>query len=132
DFYYPVNVNQTHVKKSRLGPPFRQVGLDACPGEYIGLSNDDNYYAPGYLEQMLFAMEDEGAPMACCDMLMSYHGWVHITTGVEPLSQDLGCWIARADLVKSVPWRGEAFVSDTDYFLRLAEAAGRKIAYVRK
>jgi hypothetical protein len=122
---------QTPERKGRWGHPWRQMGIDATRGEYIGLSNDDNYYVPGYIEQMLNAMAEHQAPIAMCDMVHSYHGWQSIPANAET-SQDVGCWIAKAELVKATPWQGAEFTSDAAYLRRLVKAAGGKVAYVHR
>ena len=119
-----IRLIETEKPMGRWGHPYRQRGLDACRGEFIGMSNDDNYYVPGYLEQMLFALED--ADLATCLMLHNYHGW-HVAMG-----SDIGCWIARASLVRQVPWTGLSFKSDEDYLLSLKALAGDRVAALER
>jgi Glycosyl transferase family 2 len=107
------------------GHPYRQLGLDAAKGEFIGMSNDDNYYTPGYLEQMVFALQESGADVAMCPVIHSYAGW-----GVTPPGSDLGCWIARASVVKQHKWPGNEFDSDAKFLAMLRE--GRKTVVVNK
>jgi hypothetical protein len=89
------------------------------------LSNDDNYYVPGYLEQMLAALDE--ADIAMCQALHSYSGW-----GVVPAGTDLGSWIARAALVRQVPWTGQDFTSDRDYLQSLVALAPGRVAMVQR
>ena len=98
------------------GNPYRQRGIDACRGEFIGMSNDDNYYVPGYIEQMVNALEN--ADLAICGTAHSYYGWE-----ARPGGADLGCWIARAALVRGVPWPGNHFTADREFITALNEAA---------
>lgn len=119
-----IRLIETEKPLGRWGHPYRQLGLDACRGEFIGLSNDDNYYVPGYVEQMLHALEN--ADLATCKILHNYFGW-QVVTG-----QDLGCWIARALLVCQVPWRGQDFTSDRDYIRALAAVAKDRVATVER
>jgi predicted protein tyrosine phosphatase len=86
---------ETEKMLGRWGHPYRQLGIDACRGEYVGISNDDNYYVPGYLEQMVFALEHNNADLAICQILHSYSGW-----SVTMAGGDLGCWIARKRLME--------------------------------
>jgi hypothetical protein len=113
-----VRLIQTEKPLGRWGHPYRQIGLSACRGEFIGMSNDDNYYVPGYLEQMRWALKD--ADLVSCLMLHSYTAW-HIA----PAEADVGCWIARASLVRQVPWQGSDFLYDGEYFRRLVATASR-------
>ena len=120
-----VRLIETEKPLGRWGHPYRQRGLDACRGEFIGMSNDDNYYVPGYVEQMLHALDD--ADLALCEVLHSYFAWA-----AKPAGEDLGCWIARASLVRQIPWTGQDFTSDRDYIRSLREAAKDRVAFIRR
>ncbi len=115
-----VRLIETEKPLGCWGHPYRQLGLDACRGEFIGMSNDDNYYVPGYLEQMIFALED--ADLALCPMLHNYHAWTRAAAG-----GDLGCWLARATLVRQVPWPGSHFSADEEYFKALSSLARDRV-----
>lgn len=118
-----VRLIETEKPLGRWGHPYRQRGLDACRGEFIGMSNDDNYYVPGYVEQMLHALEN--SDLALCEVLHSYFGWA-----AKPAGHDLGSWIARATLVRQIPWTGQDFTSDRDYIHSLRAAAKDRVAIV--
>jgi len=122
---YRVRLIETPEARGCWGHPYRQLALDACQGDYLGLSNDDNYYCPGYLEQMLFALQSQTADLAVCQVLHSYAAW-SVSAGI-----DLGCWIARRELVRKVPWPGEHFTADTSYIEALIATAGKVVAVPR-
>jgi predicted protein tyrosine phosphatase len=119
-----IRLIETDTALGRWGHPHRQKGIDAATGELIGLSNDDNYYVPGYLEQMVNALERDGAELAMCAMLHSYWGWRPLAAG-----HDVGSWIARLDLVRRVPWSGDNFFYDAKYLDQMKRAA-KKVAVV--
>ena len=91
-------------------------------GEFIGLSNDDNYYVPGYLEQMVNELTWQEADLVVCQTLHSYGGWqVSAATLNET---DLGAFIARRSLTEKVKWEGDDFrKADKRYIARLGEAS---------
>jgi hypothetical protein len=120
-----IRLIQTERRLGCWGHPHRQLGLDACRGEFIGMSNDDNYYVPGYLEQMLHALED--ADIAMCATLHNYMGWDATYPG-----EDLGCWIARRWAVRQVPWPGIDFEADRQYMKLLTELPQVRVAKVNK
>jgi predicted protein tyrosine phosphatase len=120
-----VKLVETPRPLGRWGHPYRQLGLDACRGEFIGMSNDDNYYVPGYIEQMVNALED--ADLAMCSYLHSYFGWRVWKPGT-----DLGAWLARASLVKKVPWTGQEHTSDQEYVVALKNLAKGRVATVNR
>lgn len=121
-----VKLVETERALGRWGHPYRQRGIEACSGEYLGLSNDDNYYVPGYLEQMVNALQREDADLVQCAMLHSYSAWDVLEPGF-----DLGSWIARSELVRATPWSGDDFFYDGEYLGRL-KAGARRIATVAR
>ncbi len=123
-----VRLIETPKALGRWGHPYRQLGIDAARGEFIGLSNDDNYYVPGYFEQMIGAMQAENADLAACAMLHNYFRWDF--NGIY--GYDVGAWLGRAELVKRVKWptHGE-FDSDNEYFDMLCKAA-RRVEIVKR
>lgn len=120
-----IRIIETPTRLGRWGHPYRQLGINACEGEFIGLSNDDNYYVPGYLEQMVNALD--GADIALCQTAHSYSGW-----NVAAVGADLGCWIARSTIVRSTPWTGAAFDSDGVYLKALLAKAGSRVARIER
>lgn len=123
-------VAETTERKGRWGHPWRQFGIDKCQGDIIGINNDDNYLTPGYIEQLVQALEDENALIAYCDCLHAYHGWAVAKGSVTGGSTDLGCWLARRELLDRVKWEGDDFLADGRFFRRLVETAGNRVAYV--
>jgi hypothetical protein len=118
-----IRLIETEQALGRWGHPYRQRGLEACRGEFIGMNNDDNYCVPGYLEQLLDALED--ADLAVCSYVHSYLAWTPTQPGTG-----IGAWLARAWLVRQVPWTGLEFNSDREYVQQLANAAGPRTVVV--
>src|SRR5437773_4001151 len=65
---------QTKEPLGHWGHPCRQRGIDAARGEIIGVQNDDNYLVPGFLEQMVGAIQD-GADLVLCNTVHNHIGW---------------------------------------------------------
>ena len=123
-----VRLIETERPLGRWGHPYRQLGLDACRGEFIGLSNDDNYYVPGYLEQMIAALTANQADVAACQMLHSYYGWDLVVSH----GFDLGSWIAHRDLVRQTAWPANLeWDSDSQYFRGLCDKA-KKVVVIKR
>ncbi len=120
-----ITVIETAESLGRWGHPHRQIGIDACRGEFIGMSNDDNYYVPGHLEQMMNVAGN--ADLILCRCLHSYFGWSMMDEGM-----DLGAWIARAALIRRLPWTGTEYTSDLKYLKQLKALAAGRIAEVKR
>jgi hypothetical protein len=132
-----IRVIYTDERKGRWGHPYRQLGIDAARGNYIGLSNDDNYYVPGYFEQMVNKLEYTDSDLVLCNMLHAYNNWAVTESyaSARIISTDVGAWLARAELIKKVPWGHDRndFLSDSHYVEKLAETVGlNKVCYVHK
>jgi hypothetical protein len=124
-----VRLVETPERKGQYGHPWRRLGIDACSGDFMGLSNADNYYAPVYFEAMLSALVTQGADFAYSDMVHSYLRWGALRTRPEKGHLDLGAWVARAGLVKATEWWDLGFMGDGTFIEDLLEKA-RKVVHV--
>ena len=120
-----VRLIETEKPLGRWGNPYRQRGLDACRGEFIGMSNDDNYYVPGYLEQMINALAK--ADLALCQLLHNYVGWQIVDPGTDVGRVDCASF-ARGQ----VPWSGEGFNADREYIQSLANEAKERHVVINR
>ena len=120
-----IRLIETSERRGRYGHPWRETGIDACRGDYIGLSNGDNYYAPVYFEWALHLLTTQAADLVFCDVVHSHAQWSVIRSGPRKGEIDIGCWVARAGLVKTTPFRDHGFAGDGTFFeemLRKAES----------
>jgi hypothetical protein len=127
-----VKLIETVERKWAWGNAHRQVGLDACEGEYVCMGNDDNQICPGYLEQLVNVLND-GNDLALCDCIHSYFGYAYQESEPRRCGVDLSAWMARAELAKSVEWPGAYSEADGEYVERMARACGpHKIGKIDK
>ena len=106
------------------GHPYRDLGISYCTGDWIGLTNDDNYYVPGYLKKMTDAIKSSPKiKMVMCDMLHKEFQWMMCMC--EPIITrcDLGNWLVRAEIAKSTPWPGNDVADDGRYVEQIAAKA---------
>lgn len=122
-----VRLIETPERRGQFGHPWRELGIDACTGDYVGLTNGDNYYAPVYFEWMLHLLTRDDADLAYCDWVHSHAQWSVMRAGPGKWLTDLGCWVARAGLVKSTPWRDHGFEGDGTFFEDLLRKATRVV-----
>jgi hypothetical protein len=120
-----VRLIETPERRGQYGHPWRELGIDACTGDYIGLTNGDNYYAPVYFEWSVHLLTTEGADVVYCDAVHSHARWAAVRSGPRKGEIDLGCWVARAGLVKTTPFSDHGFCGDGTYFEALLRKADR-------
>ncbi len=116
---------ETAERSGLWGNPLRDCSVEACTGDYIGMSNDDNYYAPVYFEWMLHALAESKADFAHCNMVHSLFQWNAFATQPRKHGCDLGAWIAKSELVKSTPWRDMSYDGDGTFIEELRQKAAR-------
>lgn len=122
-----IHMAETPERKGQFGHPWREWGIKRASGQYIGLSNDDNYYAPVYFSEMLFALQAGKAQLALCDMVHSHRQWGTIKGELKRGSVDVGSWIAEAELVKSTPWPDMGFAGDWTFIHALKHKAAKTV-----
>src|SRR5581483_3683087 len=86
------------------GNSCKEYGSQLATGDYIGHSNDDNFYAPVYFEWMLRAMKEQEAQFVYCNMIHSHRQYQPMSCDTKACHIDGGGWIAEAEIVKTTPW----------------------------
>jgi hypothetical protein len=93
-----VDFVETETREQKFGHPHRQAAIDrliARGCEWIGLTNDDNYYVPVYLEWMLHEATKAKAPLVYCDCVHSHKLWKPLTTEMRRGKIDLGGFLVH-------------------------------------
>jgi hypothetical protein len=75
-------------------------------GEYLVISNADNYYTPVFLEYMLKGFKKSHTAVAtyCEKMIHSYKAWDVISTKLEKGYLDCGGVVVKSAIAKEVGW----------------------------
>jgi glycosyltransferase involved in cell wall biosynthesis len=112
----------TRAGPMHQGHQSREYGSQLATGDWIGHTNDDNYYAPVYCEWMLSELLRNDADFAYCNMIHSHYSWQPFDTTPLPCRIDAGGWICKASIVKRTPWRNKTCeTADGEYASELAQ-----------
>jgi len=127
-----VDLIETAERKQKFGHPHRQKAVDTLCAtcQWVMLTNDDNWYAPVFLEWLLAAGTKKGAKFVYCDMVHSHKLWKYLPTQPRYRHLDLGGFLVHSSLAKKHPFDKTAFNADGDWINRLAVAAGSRIEKV--
>lgn len=122
-------------RKKQFGHPHRQAAVDTLLKSgcaWVGMTNQDNWYAPTYLEWMLSVGTHPKRPkdFVYCDCLHSHKLWRQMITEPRRGKLDLGGWLARAELIKQVQFTDYSFDGDGKYIDKLRTRARGKIEKV--
>jgi hypothetical protein len=124
--------HETVVRKQQFGHPHRQMAIDrllelGC--EWIGLTNQDNYYVPVYLEWMLATAQDKQAELVYCDAVHSHKQWKPLSGELRRGHIDLGGFLVHKRIAEKIKFDKFTFAGDWDYISRL-KAATKKTCKV--
>lgn len=98
------------------GHPLRDTCIRNASGEYVCVTNADNYYTPNFVGEVLKTIH--GHDGCHVDMLHSHHGWLHLVAHLEYCKIDTGAFIVRTEIAKAVGWPSYEKDSDWDYIQR--------------
>lgn len=128
-----VYVIETPERKQQFGHPYRQLAIDNLTTDchWITLTNQDNYYAPVFLEWLLHAgVSTPGCGFVHCDMVHSHRNWAYMTTQPRYKHLDLGSFMVNSVVAKDVPFNKFEFNGDGDWIDRLVEKAENRVQHV--
>ena len=118
---------ETTLRHNDWGHSLRRYALERIAqeksGDYIVVTNADNYYVPGFLSLMLNAFEDDTV-VTYCNAVHSHRGWTHLDTRIARLYIDCGVVMARREEALSVGWTSTEFAADWTYVDGLASSYG--------
>lgn len=127
-----VRWHETADRLEKFGHPHRQWQIDQLSATcgWLGLTNDDNWYAPVYLEWLLrVATTTKRCDFVYCDMVHSHKMWKPLKTAPRRGQLDLGGWLAKSTLCRKLKFDNFSFSGDGDYInrLRLSAQATQKV-----
>jgi len=118
----------TEERKQQFGHPHRQAAIESLVkkgAEWVGLTNDDNYYMPVYFEWLLTIAQEKKADFVYCDSVHSHKQWKPLTGEIRRGRIDLGGFLANKGLLAKVKFDKFTFAGDWDFIYRLRLATKR-------
>jgi hypothetical protein len=105
------------------GPGLRWLSQQGC--QILGTCNGDGYYAPVYLEWLVWMLEATGAQLAYCDLIHSHKLWKPMRTALRRGQIDCCCWLARDTLALKHPWDNLTFAGDWHFLEKMLRGQPR-------
>lgn len=109
---------ETDKRANDWGHTPRQRGFEQVAsridGDFLVVSNSDNYHVPGFVEKMLEAF-DETTDAVYCDMSHDYYSWRNFETRLEYSFIDCGCVMARREIALAAGWNDNTYEGDWRY-----------------
>ncbi len=119
-----VRYSHTPVRHNDYGHTLRDEGLRAATGDYVLLTNGDNYYIPRAIEYLAGAVRQTDADAVIFDMIHSHErpggrpqaAYNFFETAYRRLSIDIGAAIVRRELAAAAGFRDKTHDADATYF----------------
>ena len=139
-----IRVLETGERLGAYGHPLRAEGITRAEGDWLLITNDDNYYAPVFIERM---MAKTGPNVACvlCDMVHNHPRTDYLGRGgkaspygvliAKPrrMFADIGCFIVPTAVAKKVGFKWRQYEGDGLYLEAVIKAQpGKRVAKVNQ
>ena len=77
-----------------------EIGIAMTVGEYLWLPNDDDYFAPWFLERLLAKADEDNLEFVYCDIVIGRHDIAHYALNCAPV----GCGIDKCCFIFKRSW----------------------------
>ncbi len=126
----PVELCCTERRFDDYGHSLRERGLREADTEFVMFTNDDNYYAPKFLEYMFGAIRADDLDFVLCNMIHSHENPgeykqddYHVFDSYPRLNYvDVGNFIVRRRCALQVGFEDKSFGADGIFVERLMDA----------
>ncbi|MBX9929844.1 MAG: glycosyltransferase family 2 protein [Gemmatimonadaceae bacterium] len=127
-----VRFSSTPTRHNDFGHSLRAIGLQETAGDYVLITNDDNYYPPTFLAFVNTAISACHPDAVMVDMVHSHTNpgsrqqLSHCIFATEYARRevDMGAVLVRGDLARRAGFRDKSFAGDATYFEDVAAQAG--------
>ena len=119
-----INFYCSQKRNGCYGHPNRRKALEKLKGDdsdFVLLTNDDNYYVPVFVEQMLQAATRTVGIVSCNTVHSHFQYKVHESRLIEN-GIDMGAFIVRYPIAKNIGFKYDDFSADGKYAVECAEA----------
>jgi len=135
----------TDIRFNDYGHSLREIGLHSARGDYVLLTNADNYYIPKALEFInaaLLEQQSSNVDVVMFDMVHSHSNpgrrklpaYSFFEVSYQRESIDMGAAIVDTDLAKKTGFADKSFDADATYFESVARkknAGGEKLSIIK-
>ena len=124
DYDFPCRYLETDERFDDFGHSLRDIGIRAATGEFLLITNGDNYYCPRFVEFVFEAIDLHHLDVALWDIVHS-----HSMPGVSSLPSyspfsihpiryciDVGAFLVRTTIAKKTGFRDKTPAGDATYF----------------
>ena len=121
-----VKYSETKERSGNWGHKIRSEQIQQAKGNFVVITNPDNYHTPTYLEKMLSGFNSPRIKATyCAQMVHSYIDWKVIDCKLQRGYLDCGGVMLRTDSAKAVGWNDlETHSADWSFFADVIKRFG--------
>lgn len=127
-----IRYGSTETRFNDYGHTLRDRGLKEIDGDYVLITNGDNYYVPTFIETITSIVQRSNPDVVMYDMVHSHNfpggrrlpPYSYFQTGYSRNNIDMGAAVVRTELAKAVGFRDKTFAGDATYFEDIANLKG--------
>jgi hypothetical protein len=122
-----IHFEATKERHNDWGHTLREMGLRDCGTEWILFTNDDNYYAPRFLQYMFEAIQKDNLDLVLCNMVHSHpnpgkykQDDYHLFDSFPRKNYvDIGNFIIRTAIAQRVGFADHSYAADGEFIDRV-------------
>ena len=130
----------TDIRYNDYGHSLREIGLRSISGDYVLLTNADNYFIPKAIEYLTLALNEYEVDVIIFDMIHSHErpggrllpSYSFFSTKFERNSIDMGAAIVKRELAEKAGFRDKTYAGDATYFEDIIRAKDGKEVIISK
>ena len=134
-----LSYEETQNRYNDYGHTLRDIGLKSSSSEYILLTNDDNYYVPVFVEEILADIKVRKLDIVYFDMVHNHKiydlpnpiGYQTLITEPRLNRIDIGSFVFKGKIGKMVGFNDRSFAADGIFFEQLLTKT-KKIGKIEK
>ncbi|MEN3111119.1 glycosyltransferase family A protein [Uliginosibacterium paludis] len=123
-----IRYSHTGTRHNDYGHSLREIGLARAEGDYVLITNADNYYIPRFVEYCTKAVSDTGADIIMYDMVHSHENpgqrtlpaYSYFQTQYSINNIDMGAAIVRRTIAQQAGFADKSYAADAVYFEKVA------------
>jgi len=131
-----VTYSETDARYNDYGHTLRDLGLQSARGDYVLLTNGDNYYVPKCIEYLTEAALQTNADVLLFDMIHSHDrpggrpipAYSYFQTQYSRLNIDIGAAAVRMAIARAAGFRDHTHDADASYFEDVARVKNGSVS----
>tara|TARA_B100001029_G_scaffold178130_1_gene184167 strand:+ start:3260 stop:3874 length:615 start_codon:yes stop_codon:yes gene_type:complete len=118
-----INFENTSKRYNDYGHSLRDMGLKNILGEYVLLTNADNYFVPGAIEILTETLKksNEKIDVIIFNFVASHHNYINFNTSYKRHLIDISSAIVKKELAEKVGFKDKSYDGDATYFENIAK-----------